>query len=91
MSAFRVASRVPRNLRVQPVLRQLRHESTSPSNSSNNGGISPGIIGGVVGGGLVFLGGYTYYHFSGKFTIEVSIGHPNSTTYVTNPLQAQRR
>ena len=91
MSAFRVVSRVPRNVRVQPVLHQLRHESTNPSSSSSNGGISPGIIGGVVGGGLVFIGGYTYYHFSGKFTIEVSIGHSQSTTYVTNLIQARRR
>ncbi|KAK0515355.1 hypothetical protein JMJ35_002734 [Cladonia borealis] len=80
MSAFRVASRVPRNLRVQPVLRQLRHESTNPSSSSSNGGISPGIIGGVVGGGLVFIGGYTYYHFSGAKTI-VNTAHQAQNTF----------
>ena len=84
MSAFRIASRLPRNLRVQPILRQIRHDSTNPSGSSNNGGISPGIIGGLVGGGIVFVGGYTYYHFSGKFTIEVSIGPCSPTTYVAN-------
>ena len=90
MSSFRVASRLQRNLRVQPILRQLRHESTNSSSSSSNGGISPGVIGGLVGGGLVFVGGYTYYHFSGKFTIEVSIGPCDSTTYVANRSQVRR-
>lgn len=73
MSTFRAASRVTRGLPIRSSVRQLRNETTSTARPQS--GISPGVIGGLVGGGAVFLGGYTYYHFSGK--------HPSQA--VTSP------
>ncbi|CAF9903142.1 MAG: hypothetical protein ALECFALPRED_000145 [Alectoria fallacina] len=67
MLSLRAASRVSLSTRVRSSLRQIRHESTNTSNSSSGGtsSLSQSLIGGLAGGGLVFLGGYTYYHFSG--------------------------
>lgn len=67
MLRLRAANRVSRTICVRSSLRQLRHESTNTSNSSSSSGssLSQSLIGGLAGGGLVFLGGYTYYHFSG--------------------------
>ena len=91
MSSFRVASRLSRTIRVQPALRQLRHESTQSSSSSSGGSFSPSLIGGLAGGGLVFLGGYGWYHFSGNYSIDVSIGYPTTQTPKANSNhQAQR-
>lgn len=91
MSSFRAASRLSRTVRVQLVLRQIRHESTQSSSSSSAGGFSPALIGGVAGGGLVFLGGYGWYHFSGKYSIDVSIGHPVTRTLLLTIMQAPKR
>ncbi|CAD6577974.1 MAG: hypothetical protein ASARMPRED_008478 [Alectoria sarmentosa] len=66
MLSLRAASRASRSTRVRSSLRQLRHESANTSNSSSSASsLSQSLIGGLAGGGLVFLGGYTYYHFSG--------------------------
>ena len=82
MLSLRAASRVSRTTCVRS-LRQLRHESTNASNSSSSGGtnsLSQSLLGGLAGGGLVFLGGYTYYHFSGNELFEVSTAcHPPHT------------
>ncbi|KAK3175202.1 hypothetical protein OEA41_002448 [Lepraria neglecta] len=80
MSSFRVASRLSRTIRVQPALRQLRHESTQSSSSSSGGSFSPSLIGGLTGGGLVFLGGYGWYHFSGAKTL-VRKAHQAEATF----------
>lgn len=69
MSTFRATSRVARSLPVRSSFRQIRKESTTSSASPPQSGISHGLIGGLAGGGLVFLGGYTYYHFSGAKTL----------------------
>lgn len=91
MSSFRVASRLSRTIRVQPALRQLRHESTQSSSSSSGGSFSPSLTGGLVGGGLVSLVGYGWYHFSGNHSIDVLIGHPtNQTLKADSNHQAQR-
>lgn len=84
MLSLRAASRVSRSTRVRSSLRQLRHESTNTSNSSSSGAssLSQSLIGGLAGGGLVFLGGYTYYHFSGNQRFEASTRfHLMLTTY----------
>jgi len=65
MSTLKAASRASRNLRVGSTLRQLRHESTNAPNFSSSSH-TPSIVAGLAGGGLVFLGGYGWYHFSGK-------------------------
>ena len=69
MSSFRAASTATRHVRVQPFFRQLRRETSAASTlSKNNGGhFYPALLGGAAGGSLVFLGGYTYYHFSGFY------------------------
>lgn len=65
-SALR-ASRQSRNTIAR---RNVRFQSNTPSTSSSNSTINrDALIGGIVGGSLVFLGGYTYYHFSGAKTI----------------------
>lgn len=84
MLSLRAASRVSLSTRVRSSLRQIRHESTNTSNSSSGGtsSLSQSLIGGLAGGGLVFLGGYTYYHFSGNQGFEVStLSHLMLTTY----------
>lgn len=67
MMSSKVVIRTARNVRVNPFLRQLRSESSS--SAASNSSVSQGIVGGLVGGGLVFLGGYSYYHFSGAKTL----------------------
>lgn len=67
MISSRAVTRTARNVRVNPFLRQLRSESSS--SAASNSSVSQGIVGGLVGGGLVFLGGYSYYHFSGAKTL----------------------
>ncbi|KAL2044890.1 hypothetical protein N7G274_002665 [Stereocaulon virgatum] len=80
MSCFRVASRLSRTVRVQPVLCQIRHESTQSLSSSSGVGFSPALIGGIAGGGLVLLGGYGWYHFSGAKTL-VNSAHQAKATF----------
>ncbi|SLM33626.1 hypothetical protein MPH_05245 [Lasallia pustulata] len=67
MLASRTAVRATRVLRARSILRNARFESTS---SSSTGGSSffPALIGGAAGGAVTFLGGYTWYHFSGVKT-----------------------
>lgn len=67
MLASRSAVRATRVLRVRPTLRNARFESTSTS-STGGSSFSPALIGGVAGGAFTFLGGYTWYHFSGVKT-----------------------
>ncbi|KAG4431580.1 hypothetical protein IFR05_012935 [Cadophora sp. M221] len=47
--------------------RQVRFQSVNQQ-AAKAGGAS-GLVGGLAGGGLVFLAGYGYYHFSGAKTI----------------------
>ncbi|MCJ1300744.1 hypothetical protein MMC08_003541 [Hypocenomyce scalaris] len=68
MFASRTAVRATRVLRVRSTLRNARLESTSSSSSSGSS-YSPALIGGVAGGAVTFLGGYTWYHFSGAKTL----------------------
>ncbi|KAL8717907.1 MAG: hypothetical protein Q9225_004900 [Loekoesia sp. 1 TL-2023] len=85
MSTFRVVSRVPRSQRSGPLLRQIRHESASafpptPSKAQSSGSsISHALIGGLAGGAVVFLGGYTWYHFSAARTL-VNTAHQTHAT-----------
>lgn len=66
MLSSRAAIRTARNVRTTPTFRQLRFESTSSAPPSS---INHGVVGGIAGGGLVFLIGYGYYHFSGAKTL----------------------
>ena len=71
MSTSRTAVRSIRQLRV-PLARNVRRYATAgqEAGSSNAGsGISHGVLGGLIGGGIVFAGGYGYYHFSGAKTM----------------------
>ncbi|KAL8911947.1 MAG: hypothetical protein Q9172_007578 [Xanthocarpia lactea] len=80
MSAFRIASRVPRPLHSSPILRQIRYQSTSASIPKSSGGtISAAVVGGVTGGTLVFAGGFAWYHFSGTRTL-VNTAHETKST-----------
>lgn len=73
MSTSRTALRSIRHLRTLPKARNGRCYATASeaatSSSSNGSNTSAGIVGGLVGGGLVFAGGYAYYHFSGAKTM----------------------
>ncbi|KAL8932436.1 MAG: hypothetical protein Q9211_006316 [Gyalolechia sp. 1 TL-2023] len=75
MSTFRATSRVARKLRSSPILRQIRYESataSSPSSTkapSSGSNLNQALIGGLAGGGVVLLGGYSYYYFSGAKTL----------------------
>ncbi|KAI4179075.1 MAG: hypothetical protein L6R41_008047 [Letrouitia leprolyta] len=88
MSTFRATHRAARSLRSSPILRQIRNESTNASPASSNtsqssgSSLSHGIIGGLAGGALVFLGGYSYYHFSGAKTL-VNAAHTTRGTVQT--------
>ena len=86
MLSLRAANRASRALPLRSFLRQLRHESTNTSNptSSAGSGLSQSLIGGLAGGGLVFLGGYSYYHFSGNKSFEVPIGYRTSVALDAN-------
>ncbi|KAL8995144.1 MAG: hypothetical protein Q9188_006880 [Gyalolechia gomerana] len=71
MSTCRATNRVARKLRPSPILRQIRYESENASPASSTKAQSSGsslghaVVGGLAGGAVVFLGGYSYYHFSG--------------------------
>ena len=78
MLSLRAASRASRSIPLRTSLRQLRHESTSTSNTTSSGGLSQSLVAGLAGGGLVFAGGYAYYHFSGNQSFKVSIGYHTS-------------
>ena len=96
MLGLRAAGRVSRTLALRSSFRQLRHESTGISNYNTGGGsgggssLSHGLVGGLAGGGLVFLGGYAYYHFSGNKSLEVSIGYHTAKLRNTDNLQEQK-
>ena len=79
MISSRAVTRTARNVRVRPFIHQLRSESSS-SASSNSSHISQAIVGGLCGGGLVFLGGYGYYHFSGAKTL-INTAHETSASW----------
>ncbi|KAL8796824.1 MAG: hypothetical protein Q9195_000907 [Heterodermia aff. obscurata] len=79
MICSRAITRTARNVRVKTFTHQLRSESSS-SASSNSSPISQAIVGGLCGGGLVFLGGYGYYHFSGAKTI-INTAHEASASF----------
>ena len=79
MLCSRVITRTARNVRVKPFTHQLRSESSS-SASSNSSHVSQAIVGGLCGGGLVLLGGYGYYHFSGAKTL-INTAHEASASF----------
>ncbi|CAF9909078.1 MAG: hypothetical protein HETSPECPRED_008820 [Heterodermia speciosa] len=72
-------ARTARNVRPKVFTHQLRSESSS-SASPNGSHISQAIVGGLCGGGLVFLGGYGYYHFSGAKTL-INTAHEASASF----------
>lgn len=83
MIASRTAIRSARILRVRSNLRNVRQNSTTPSaspNHSGNASYTPALVGGMAGGALVFLGGYSYYHFSGAKTL-VNTAHETKTRF----------
>ena len=88
MFSLRAASRVSRITCVRSSLRQIRHDSNT--SNSTSGGLSQSLIGGLAGGGLVFLGGYTYYHFSGKQFLEAPISYQRFLHYNSKRLQEQK-
>lgn len=61
-------------------LRNARYNSSTSSTSSNTAGYTPALVGGMAGGALVFLGGYSYYHFSGAKTL-VNTAHETKATF----------
>ncbi|KAI9716925.1 MAG: hypothetical protein M1812_005074 [Candelaria pacifica] len=70
MNTARLALRSSRSLRFRSSnLRQTRLNSSTSQSSTSNSHLGPGVIGGLAGGGLVFLAGYGYYHFSGAKTL----------------------
>ena len=79
MICSRAITRSVRNVRVKPFTHQLRSES-SGSASSNSSHVSQAIVGGLCGGGLVLLGGYGYYHFSGAKTL-INTAHQTSASF----------
>ena len=87
MINLRAASRVSRTVCLRSSFRQIRHESTSTSSSSSGSSLSQSIAGGLAGGGLVFLSGYAYYHFSGNTSFEVTIGYHIFMPHDANNLQ----
>ena len=91
MLSLRAASRLSRTTCVRS-FRQLRHESTNASKSSpSTSSLSQSLIGGLAGGGLVFLGGYSYYHFSGiKLFERYRLGCTHPYTKMLTHLQEQK-
>ena len=79
MICSRAIARTARNVRPKAFTHQLRSESSS-SASPNGSHISQAIVGGLCGGGLVFLGGYGYYHFSGAKTL-INTAHEASASF----------
>ena len=65
MICSRAVTRTARNVRVRPFTHQLRSKSSSSASSTSSSHASQAVVGGLCGGGLVFLGCYGYYHFSG--------------------------
>ncbi|KAK2630401.1 hypothetical protein QTJ16_001221 [Diplocarpon rosae] len=59
------AARAARTAR--PAYQQIRFATTNQQAAAAGG--SSGLVGGIAGGALVFLGGYSYYHFSGAKSI----------------------
>ncbi|PBP19632.1 hypothetical protein BUE80_DR009664 [Diplocarpon rosae] len=51
----------------RPAHQQVRFATTNQQAAAAGG--SSGLVGGIAGGALVFLGGYSYYHFSGAKSI----------------------
>ncbi|KAI9880232.1 MAG: hypothetical protein M1830_004576 [Pleopsidium flavum] len=82
MIASRTAIRSTRILRVRSSIRSVRHNSTTPTtpNHSSNASYTPALVGGMAGGALVFLGGYTYYYFSGAKTL-VNTAHETKAKF----------
>jgi len=68
MIASRATTRAFRATR-PPRVRNLRFQSTSQrfqsTSQSSTGSSNPALVGGLAGGLTAFLGGYTWYHFSG--------------------------
>ncbi|KAL8777217.1 MAG: hypothetical protein Q9213_007956 [Squamulea squamosa] len=83
MSAFRVASKVPRPLRSSQILRQARSNSSTFNSSkiseSLGGNSSGALIGGLTGGAVAVAGGFAWYHFSGARTV-VNTAHETKAT-----------
>ncbi|KAL9108994.1 MAG: hypothetical protein Q9187_008216 [Circinaria calcarea] len=76
MTAPRVASRCLRGVRTRPItcnsrpiFKKTRFASSVPETSNGSSHFSTALTGGLVGGTLVFLAGYSYYHFSGAKTL----------------------
>ncbi|CAL3965122.1 hypothetical protein PZA11_002058 [Diplocarpon coronariae] len=64
----RTAKSVARAARTaRPAPEQIRFATTNQQAAAAGG--SSGLVGGIAGGTLVFLGGYSYYHFSGAKSI----------------------
>ena len=89
MISVRAASRVSRAGCLRSSFRQIRHDSTSTS-TSHGSSLSQSLVGGLAGGGLVFLGGYAYYHFSGNTSFEVTIGYHMFIPRDANHIQEQK-
>ncbi|KAN0117713.1 hypothetical protein V8E51_003690 [Hyaloscypha variabilis] len=71
----------PRNAR-----RQLRFATTNQQTATVGG--SSGLVGGLAGGGLVFLAGYAYYHFSGaKSIVNTASATKQQLTSLTKSIQ----
>lgn len=76
MTAPRAASRCLRGVRTRPIVvnsrpifKNTRFASSVPESTNGSSHFSTALTGGLVGGTLVFLGGYSYYHFSGAKTL----------------------
>lgn len=82
MASARTATRSLRALRTVPARPRttgpVRRYATEANSSSGSGGLSAGVTGGIIGGSLVFLGAYSYYHFSGAKTMVNSLHQTKS-------------
>ncbi|KAI9048885.1 hypothetical protein LZ554_006739 [Drepanopeziza brunnea f. sp. 'monogermtubi'] len=67
MIASRTATRAVARTARAPLRSQVRFATTNQQAAVAGG--SSGLVGGLAGGALVFLGGYSYYHFSGAKSI----------------------
>ncbi|PMD48221.1 hypothetical protein L207DRAFT_559925 [Hyaloscypha variabilis F] len=81
-----VARATARQLRPRNAHRQLRFATTNQQTATVGG--SSGLVGGLAGGGLVFLAGYAYYHFSGaKSIVNTASATKQQLTSLTKSIQ----
>ncbi|KAH8666004.1 hypothetical protein BGZ60DRAFT_410378 [Tricladium varicosporioides] len=88
-SAARAAARTLRAAPRTPAARQANNYATNTQKEAAKIGGSSGLVGGLTGGALVFLAGYSYYHFSGaKSIVNAASTTKSEFQKLTNSLQS---